>query len=81
MSDRICVMNQGAIEQIGPPDQVYYRPQSHFVATFFGDNNLLPGTVGSVYRIGLLPTYEYRFQLCGSAGFGMIVSGWIKWLI
>jgi spermidine/putrescine transport system ATP-binding protein len=44
MSDRICVMNQGAIEQIGPPDQVYYRPKSHFVATFFGDNNLLPGT-------------------------------------
>jgi spermidine/putrescine transport system ATP-binding protein len=36
-------MNQGAIEQIGPPDEVYYRPQSHFVATFFGDNNLLPG--------------------------------------
>jgi spermidine/putrescine transport system ATP-binding protein len=45
MSDRICVMNHGAIEQIGPPDEVYYRPRSHFVATFFGDNNLLPGTV------------------------------------
>ncbi|MEM7022898.1 MAG: ABC transporter ATP-binding protein [Pseudomonadota bacterium] len=44
MSDRICVMNHGAIEQIGPPGEVYYRPQSHFVATFFGDNNLLPGT-------------------------------------
>jgi len=44
MSDRICVMNQGAIEQIGPPDEVYYRPASHFVATFFGDNNLLPGS-------------------------------------
>jgi spermidine/putrescine transport system ATP-binding protein len=43
MSDRICVMNDGAIEQIGPPDEVYYRPRSHFVATFFGDNNLLPG--------------------------------------
>jgi spermidine/putrescine transport system ATP-binding protein len=44
MSDRICVMNDGRIEQIGPPDEVYYRPQSLFVATFFGDNNLLPGT-------------------------------------
>jgi spermidine/putrescine transport system ATP-binding protein len=47
MSDRICVMNQGGIEQIGPPDEVYYRPRSHFVATFFGDNNLLPGTARS----------------------------------
>jgi spermidine/putrescine transport system ATP-binding protein len=47
MSDRICVMNHGALEQIGPPDEVYYRPRSHFVATFFGDNNLLPGAIRS----------------------------------
>jgi spermidine/putrescine transport system ATP-binding protein len=47
MSDRICVMNHGAIEQVGPPDEVYYRPRSHFVATFVGDNNLLPGRVRS----------------------------------
>ena len=43
MSDRICVMNQGRIEQIGAPDEIYYRPRTRFVATFFGDNNLLPG--------------------------------------
>lgn len=36
-------MNQGAIEQIGRPDEVYYRPHTRFVATFFGDNNLLAG--------------------------------------
>ena len=44
MSDRICVMNKGRIEQIGAPDEIYYRPRTHFVATFFGDNNLLPGS-------------------------------------
>jgi ABC-type Fe3+/spermidine/putrescine transport system ATPase subunit len=44
MSDRICVMNHGRIEQIGAPDEIYYRPRTRFVATFFGDNNLLPGT-------------------------------------
>ncbi len=43
MSDRICVMNQGRIEQVGAPDEIYYRPRTRFVATFFGDNNLLPG--------------------------------------
>ncbi len=43
MSDRICVINQGKIEQIGAPKEIYYRPATPFVATFFGDNNLLPG--------------------------------------
>ena len=43
MSDRISVMNQGKIEQIGRPDDIYYRPRSRFVATFFGDNNLITG--------------------------------------
>ena len=43
MSDRISVMNEGTIEQIGRPDDIYYRPESRFVATFFGDNNLIAG--------------------------------------
>ena len=44
MSDRISVMNEGRIEQIGRPDEIYYRPATRFVATFFGDNNLVPGS-------------------------------------
>jgi len=43
MSDRICVMNFGKIQQVGSPHDVYYRPETEFVARFFGDNNLLPG--------------------------------------
>ena len=43
MSDRICVIQAGFIEQLGSPEDIYYRPQSKFIATFFGDNNLLPG--------------------------------------
>lgn len=50
MSDRITVMNQGMIEQIGRPDDIYYRPQSRFVATFFGDNNLIAGTKAAADR-------------------------------
>jgi len=41
MSDRICVMDDGRIEQLGTPETLYYRPRTHFVATFFGDNNLI----------------------------------------
>jgi spermidine/putrescine transport system ATP-binding protein len=45
MSDRIAVMNQGRIEQIGDPEQVYDRPSTTFVAGFIGVSNLMPGTV------------------------------------
>ncbi len=41
MADRIVVMDHGAIIQIGAPDDVYYRPNSAYVARFFGGNNLI----------------------------------------
>jgi spermidine/putrescine transport system ATP-binding protein len=46
MADRICVMNFGKILQLGSPTDVYYKPHSEFVARFFGDNNLIEGTLG-----------------------------------
>jgi spermidine/putrescine transport system ATP-binding protein len=45
MSDRIAVMSQGNVEQIGTPEEIYQRPSSVFVAGFIGTANLLPGTV------------------------------------
>jgi spermidine/putrescine transport system ATP-binding protein len=45
MSDRIAVMNQGRIAQIGDPEQVYDRPATTFVAGFIGVSNLMPGVV------------------------------------
>jgi spermidine/putrescine transport system ATP-binding protein len=48
MSDRIAVMSQGRVEQIGTPQEIYNTPQSVFVAGFIGSANLLPGVaVGS----------------------------------
>jgi ABC-type Fe3+/spermidine/putrescine transport system ATPase subunit len=44
-SDRIAVMNQGRVEQLGPPVEVYERPATAFVAGFIGRTNLLRGTV------------------------------------
>ncbi len=41
VSDRICVMRSGSIEQIGTPRDLYYRPRSRFVAAFFGASNIL----------------------------------------
>ncbi len=45
LSDRIVVMNQGKVEQISPPYELYTRPKSLFVAQFIGRNTLVPGIV------------------------------------
>ena len=48
MSDRICLMNEGKIEQIGTPEELYFHPRSIFAADFIGDSNLIDVTVESV---------------------------------
>ncbi|MBL1199176.1 MAG: ABC transporter ATP-binding protein [Nostoc sp. GBBB01] len=48
LSDRIAVMNQGKIEQIGTPSEIYERPQTSFVADFIGDTNLFSGEILAV---------------------------------
>jgi spermidine/putrescine transport system ATP-binding protein len=48
LSDRIAVMNQGKIEQIGTPSQIYEQPQTSFVADFIGDTNLFSGEIAGV---------------------------------
>ncbi|SFH88205.1 putative spermidine/putrescine transport system ATP-binding protein [Paraburkholderia megapolitana] len=45
MSDRICLMNGGAIAQLGAPADLYFRPKSVFVADFLGESNLLDAVV------------------------------------
>jgi len=48
VSDRVAVVNDGRIEQVGRPEDVYRRPASRFVAGFVGENNLFEGTVADV---------------------------------
>ena len=45
LSDQVVVMNQGKIEQVGPPTEVYRRPRTRFVADFIGRANFVPATV------------------------------------
>lgn len=45
MSDRIVVMNQGYIQQVGTPEDIYNEPQNAFVADFIGDSNILSATM------------------------------------
>jgi len=48
MSDRIAVMSEGRVEQIGSPEEIYHQPTSEFVAGFIGMANLMPATVSAV---------------------------------
>ncbi len=41
MSDRICLMRNGRIEQLGTPDELYFRPRTLFAADFLGESNIL----------------------------------------
>ena len=43
LANRIAVMNEGAIEQIGTPEEIYHAPRSRFVADFIGEANILEG--------------------------------------
>ena len=43
MSDTIVVMNQGYIQQMGTPEDIYNEPENAFVADFIGDSNIIDG--------------------------------------
>ena len=45
MSDRVAVFDDGRIQQLAPPDQLYEAPENSFVAQFIGENNTLEGVV------------------------------------
>ncbi|MDT1064107.1 ABC transporter ATP-binding protein [Paracoccus sp. CPCC 101403] len=61
MSDRVAVFNDGRIQQLAPPAELYERPGNSFVAQFIGENNKLPGrieTLGGSVATVLLATGE-----------------------
>ncbi|WP_227352895.1 ABC transporter ATP-binding protein [Haladaptatus salinisoli] len=67
ISDRVAVVHDGRIEQIGRPEDVYRRPRSRFVAEFVGENNVFSGTTvahetkGSRVAVG-----DREFRVSGS---------------
>jgi len=68
MSDRIAVMRDGRIEQVGSPRDLYERPASAFVAGFLGDSNFLEGRVDTVDGASVLITREgFRVRLPSGA--------------
>lgn len=58
MSDRIAVMRDGRIEQVGTPRELYEQPVSDFVANFIGESNLLTGRLERHDRRSYLVTED-----------------------
>ena len=56
VADRVVVMNEGRVEQVGTPDEVYERPASEFVYRFLGDVNLFHGRLVRPHDIELTRT-------------------------
>ena len=54
MSDRICLMKAGRIEQIGSPEELYFRPRTEFAADFLGESNIIAGRVVASGADGLV---------------------------
>ena len=66
LSDTIVVMNEGKIQQIGTPADIYNEPVNSFVADFIGDSNILNGTMIEDKRVEFI---GHRFD-CVDKGFG-----------
>ena len=66
MSDTIVVMNQGYIQQMGSPEQIYNEPENAFVADFIGESNIVPGLM---IHDELVEIFGAKFA-CVDKGFG-----------
>ncbi|MBP5390028.1 MAG: polyamine ABC transporter ATP-binding protein [Bacteroidales bacterium] len=66
LSDTIVVMNEGRIQQIGTPTDIYNEPVNAFVADFIGESNILKGRMMRDYRVAFI---KHEFD-CVDSGFG-----------
>ena len=70
LSDTIVVMNEGRIQQIGTPIDIYNEPVNPFVADFIGESNILKGRMIRDYRVAFI---KHEFD-CVDSGFGEDVT-------
>ena len=51
MSDKIVVMKDGEIQQVGTPEEIYNEPENRYVANFIGESNIIPGVMLEDYKV------------------------------
>ncbi|MCW2941109.1 MAG: transporter ATP-binding protein [Actinomycetia bacterium] len=75
MSDRIAVMSNGVVEQLGTPREIYERPATKFVAGFIGTSNLLSGTVSEVIDGHAVIAYGPEERVLVAVQNGQVIAG------
>jgi spermidine/putrescine transport system ATP-binding protein len=70
MSDRLAVMNRGAIQQLSVPEDVYYRPHNRFVASFIGKANLVECRIEREAGVCTAVNGPFRVRLDGDYAAG-----------
>ena len=82
LSDHVGVMNQGRFEQLGTPQDLYYRPQTPFVASFVGSNNRIVGRClarnGELAEIATDDGWNIRALAHGAIGVGDTVEAFVR---
>jgi spermidine/putrescine transport system ATP-binding protein len=82
LSDRVAVMNRGRFEQVGSPQDLYYRPATPFVAGFVGANNRIVGRVSATDGASVAVTtpagWTIRAQAHGEVGVGADVEAFVR---
>lgn len=66
MSDRIMVMKEGVVQQIGTPQDIYNKPSNHFVASFIGESNVIDAEVIEINRDAVKLKLDESIFLQGS---------------
>jgi iron(III) transport system ATP-binding protein len=75
LSDRIAVLNQGKLQQLGSPHELYEKPYNPFVADFIGINNLIPAKVKEVTDSGFRLVVESAAGPIACSGDGRLKPG------
>jgi spermidine/putrescine transport system ATP-binding protein len=82
LSDHVGVMNQGRFEQLGTPQDLYYRPQTPFVAGFVGSNNRIVGRCVSrraeLAEIATADGWNIQARSIGAIGVGDPVEAFVR---
>jgi ABC-type Fe3+/spermidine/putrescine transport system ATPase subunit len=76
LADRVAVMREGRIEQVGTPRQIYRRPRTRFVADFIGESNFFPASLlGPSGQRGVLMVRPEAIRICTDERGGGFLSG------
>ena len=82
LSDHVAVMNRGRFEQVGTPQELYYQPQTAFVASFVGANNRIGGRAtgvsGEVVAIETAAGWKVNARRSGAVAVGDAVEAFVR---